>query len=65
MTISTDYLLRIFFNCPDVKTVMLKVVSSQVLEHLFHFLQAKNAFKGNLRKTGRTMENFSMQPVGY
>lgn len=67
MTISTDYLLRIFCNFPVVTTVMLKVhpLYSQELEHLFHVLQAKNAFKDNLRKRDRTIKNISTRPVGY
>lgn len=67
MTISADYLLRIFFNFPDVKTTMLKVHRSysQELEHLFHFLQAKNAFEDNLRKRDRKPKNISVQLVGY
>jgi len=67
MAISTDYLLRIFFDFPDVKTMMFKVHPSysQELEHLFLSLQAKNAFKDNLRKRDRTIKNISMQPVDY
>ena len=60
MAISTNYLLRIFFNFPDVETMMLKAHPSysQELEQLFPFLQAKHTFiKIPGGRTGGTCNN--------
>lgn len=60
MTISTDYLLSGVFSFPDVKSMMLKGHPSnlQELKHLFQFLQAKNAFKDNLRKKRQNNQKY-------